>query len=306
MEDNVLPEKLRLTRQIFWFFICWFGGSIFGMLFMQTIASGLGIGDFQYLIEKIKAGEFLERINSVKIVSMAGHFATYTLSSLSFAYLIHKAAFPKYLILDKSPGILSIPLIIIAMAAVYPLALWVAYLNINMLPHHLVAEDTLQFEQKLMLMNSVGDLVFNLLLLGLIAGVGEELLFRGILQRFIAQYSKNLHIAVWGTAILFSMIHFQPEGFIPRFLLGALLGYLSVWTGSLWASILGHVSFNSIQVLLFYFLADADKSGSIYQKPDFSIGFTIFITGISIFVCFVLWKTNRKKALKPSEYSVIS
>jgi membrane protease YdiL (CAAX protease family) len=197
-------------------------------------------------------------------------------------------------------------LIIICLIAVYPLALWIAYININLLPEHLVAEDTLVFEQRLMQMNSVGDLLLNLLLLGFVAGIGEELLFRGVLQRFIAQYSKSLHVAVWGTAILFSLIHFQPEGFVPRFLLGALLGYIFVWTGNLWASIIGHISFNSIQVLLFYYVVDIKKMESVYQKPDFSIVFTLLSILIFIFACFALWKLNEAQSLKESDYIEIS
>jgi len=275
-------------------------------LMMQTIAASLGVGDFTHLLTKIKEGEFLEHINTVKIVSMVGHFCSYTVSTIAFAYLIYRQAFPKYLLLTKSPGILNIPLIIISLIAVYPIALWIAYLNINLLPEHLVAEDTLLFEQRLMQMNSVGDLLLNLLLLGFIAGIGEELLFRGVLQRFIAQYSKNLHIAVWGSAMLFSLIHFQPEGFVPRFLLGVLLGYIFVWTGSLWASIIGHVTFNSAQVLLFYYVVDIRKMESVYQKPDFSIAFTLLSSLIFIFACFLLWKLNKERALKKSDYIEIS
>jgi membrane protease YdiL (CAAX protease family) len=135
------------------------------------------------------------------------------------------------------------------------------------------------------------------MLLGLVAGIGEELLYRGVIQRLIGNYAKNMHLAVWATALVFSITHFQPEGLLPRFLMGAFLGYLCVWTGSLWSSIIAHISFNSIQVFIFYNFIDSEKIGSIYQKPDFSILLTIILTGIFIFASFLIWKINIKRQL---------
>jgi membrane protease YdiL (CAAX protease family) len=197
--------------------------------------------------------------------------------------------------------LINIPLVIIAIIAVYPAALWIAYMNINILPSSMIAEDTLMFEQRLMQMNSQTDLLLNILLLGFVAGVGEELLYRGVIQRLISQYNSSFHFAVWTTALLFSITHFQPEGFIPRFLMGAFLGYLFVWTGSLWASILAHICFNSIQVFIFYYFVDQKKIGSIYEKPDFSPILSIILLGIFIFASFLIWKINKGRQLKIEE-----
>jgi hypothetical protein len=161
----------------------------------------------------------------------------------------------------------------------------------------MIAKDTLLFQQRLMQMNSPTDLLLNIVLLGLVAGIGEELLYRGVIQRLIGNYAKNMHLAVWATALFFSITHFQPEGLLPRFLMGAFLGYLCVWTGSLWSSIIAHISFNSIQVFIFYCFIDSEKIGSIYQKPDFSLLLTIILMGIFIFASFLIWKINRKRQL---------
>ena len=153
-----------------------------------------------------------------------------------------------------------------------------------------------------MQMNSAFDLMLNIILFGVIAGIGEELIFRGIIQKYIAQYFKNVHFAVWATAFFFSMIHFQPEGFIARFLMGALLGYVFVWTGSLWASISGHVTFNSLQVLLFYIVANTKEVANSYQKPDFPVWLSILFAGIIIFAVYILRKINNKKFLISNNY----
>jgi membrane protease YdiL (CAAX protease family) len=293
-----MPNKLLVLLETFWLFCCWFGGALLGAMLMQLTASAFGIGNWQNLISEIKAGAALEHINTIKIISIVGHLSAYSLPALVFALIIKGKKFHSLLLLDKNPGFRNIPLIIIAILCVYPAVLWIAYLNINLLPAHMIAKDTLIFEQRLMQMNSPTDLLLNIVLLGLVAGVGEELLYRGAIQQLFARFGRNIHLAVWATALLFSITHFQPEGLIPRMLMGAFLGYLCFWTGSLWSSIIAHISFNSVQVLIFYYVVDAEKLSSIYQKPDFSFLLTIILIGIFIFVSFLIWKINKGRQLK--------
>lgn len=92
--------------------------------------------------------------------------------------------------------------------------------------------------------NSVLELFFNIIIIALIPAVGEELLFRGAIQRIFGNWTKNAHLAIWISAILFSALHGQFYGFLPRMLLGAMFGYLYLWTGSLWLPILGHFTNN--------------------------------------------------------------
>ncbi|MGB0840424.1 MAG: lysostaphin resistance A-like protein [Chitinophagales bacterium] len=102
-------------------------------------------------------------------------------------------------------------------------------------------------------MDSVGDLLLNLLMIALIPAVGEELLFRGCLQQIFQKWFKNPHLAIWIAAAMFSFFHFQFYGFLPRLLIGVLLGYLFFWSGNLWYPIIGHLINNGIQVLAVYF-----------------------------------------------------
>ncbi|WMJ72484.1 CPBP family intramembrane glutamic endopeptidase [Cytophagaceae bacterium ABcell3] len=83
-----------------------------------------------------------------------------------------------------------------------------------------------------------------LLVVAILPGIGEELLFRGIIQNEMRSI-VNPHIAIWVTAILFSIIHFQFQGFLPRVALGALFGYLYYWSGNLWIPIIIHFINNS-------------------------------------------------------------
>lgn len=98
--------------------------------------------------------------------------------------------------------------------------------------------------------DTVPALLLNLLIMAVLPALGEELCFRGTCQGLFPQ--SRPHVAIWCTAILFSAIHFQFYGFIPRMLLGALLGYLLYWSGSLYLPMLAHATNNAIAVVCFY------------------------------------------------------
>ena len=122
-------------------------------------------------------------------------------------------------------------------------------------------------------MHNPVDLLINLLVIAVLPAVGEELLFRGILQKLLGQWSKNIHVGIWISAFVFSAMHAQFYGFVPRMLLGAFFGYLLVWSGSLWLPILAHFINNGSAVLFTYLFG----SGVITTNPD-KLGTTLLDT----------------------------
>ena len=89
----------------------------------------------------------------------------------------------------------------------------------------------------------------NILVIGILTGIGEEFFFRGALQRGLAWCGINPHIAIWVSAFIFSAVHFQFYGFVPRLLLGALFGYLYWWSGSIWVNSFIHALNNSLVII---------------------------------------------------------
>lgn len=107
--------------------------------------------------------------------------------------------------------------------------------------------------------NTIGGLIISVLIVGLLTGVAEELFFRGALQNLFFSTNIRKHLCVWLTAIIFSFMHFQFFGFVPRVLLGAYFGYLLWWTGSVWVPILAHALNNSMAVIAeAYFVSSTD------------------------------------------------
>ncbi|NVJ86879.1 MAG: CPBP family intramembrane metalloprotease [Algoriphagus sp.] len=96
------------------------------------------------------------------------------------------------------------------------------------------------------------ELLMGILVIGVFAGLGEELFFRGVLQPKMHLYTGSYHWGIWLTAAIFSAIHMQFYGFLPRLFLGALFGYLYVFSGSLIYPILAHIFNNSFTVLMVY------------------------------------------------------
>jgi membrane protease YdiL (CAAX protease family) len=132
--------------------------------------------------------------------------------------------------------------------------------------------------------SSVGMMLVNLLVMALLPAVCEEMMFRGWLQRVLGK-SVNYHTAIWVSAFVFSAIHFQFYGFIPRMLIGAALGYLYYYTGSLWAPIVAHFTNNAAAVVTAFLTYNG------YTSIDFDLigtGDTWYLSVVSVAVCVVL------------------
>ena len=98
-------------------------------------------------------------------------------------------------------------------------------------------------------------LLYNIFLIAVLPAIGEELIFRGVLQNIFVRWTGNIHAGILITGLLFSFIHFQFYGFLPRALLGILFGYLLYWSGSIWVPVFAHFINNAMSVILYFFIA---------------------------------------------------
>ncbi len=96
---------------------------------------------------------------------------------------------------------------------------------------------------------TVGGLIVNVLIVGLFTGLAEEMFFRAGIQRMMMTSRISPTVAIWSAAAIFSFVHFQFFGFVPRLLLGAIFGYVYWRTRSIWAPALLHGINNSIVVV---------------------------------------------------------
>jgi membrane protease YdiL (CAAX protease family) len=112
--------------------------------------------------------------------------------------------------------------------------------------------------QRFLSVQTIGGLLMNILIVGVVASVAEEIIFRGALQQFLQEWTRNGHVAVWISAFIFSAVHLQFFGFFPRLVLGALLGYLFLYTRNLWIPIFVHFINNAFVLIVSYIGRDSE------------------------------------------------
>lgn len=280
---------LEILMVIFLVLILGWGGSHVA----QLIAKSGGFG-LEELINSLADNNTLQNRNLVRFANLAIHLMSFTLPCLLLAFFVRRSKWYEYLSLDKvinsKTVLLSVLLILVAM----PFTSLTYWINMQIpLPEwaQTIEEDATAMINALLTMDSPMELVLNLLIIALVPAIGEELLFRGIFQKVLSSTLKNEHVAIWITAFLFSMMHMQFEGFIPRFLLGAILGYLFSWSRSLWLPIIAHFFFNGVQVLLKYLagdMLDNFEAGNA-DNPGWLIG--LVSLGLTIMLALHIKKT---------------
>lgn len=153
------------------------------------------------------------------------------------------------------------------------------------------------FTERLLSTHSFLILLQNLFTVAIIAALGEELFFRGIILKMIQDW-KGIALAVWLSALVFSIAHGQFFGLIPRLLMGAFLGYLLVWSRTIWLPVLAHFVNNAIIVLFFYFKSNDISFIDINTVGSGSTWWLGCLSGgASILLILVLRKVLIKKQL---------
>ncbi|HRG39110.1 MAG TPA: CPBP family intramembrane metalloprotease [Bacteroidia bacterium] len=141
-------------------------------------------------------------------------------------------------------------------------------------------------------------LLVNLFVIAFMAGLSEELFFRGMLQKVLIECFKNKHVAVWVGAIIFSAFHLQFYGFIPRVLMGAYLGYLFVWSGSLWPSIIAHTMNNGLAVFAAWLVNKGTIKDDIETVGTHNAQELIYVfisAGMVVFSLILIYRIEKRK-----------
>jgi membrane protease YdiL (CAAX protease family) len=146
---------------------------------------------------------------------------------------------------------------------------------------------------------SLNDLFISLVVIAFIPAIGEELVFRGMLQNEIFRASRNIHTAIWTSAVIFSAIHFQLYGFIPRMLLGALFGYLYYWSGNLLLPIFAHFFNNAFGVIGIYLSNNNIVDINMEEDPSFPIYIVTINVILTVGLLYYIRKHYRE-ALEPT------
>jgi membrane protease YdiL (CAAX protease family) len=185
------------------------------------------------------------------------HFTTFIVAGLGTVWLFYRGNrfragdWRDYLGLRRFPGGTMIGLAILLMLVSLPFVLYAYTINKALpLPEsfRLMEQQTTEMIKGLLRMDNGWELLANLTIIALLPAIGEELVFRGVLQQQLMRRMANPWLALVVSAAIFSFIHFQFEGFLPRLLLGLLLGWLYWQTRNFWVPVIAHFFNNALQV----------------------------------------------------------
>ena len=260
----------------------------------------LGIGHFSWITINEALAELSPQSapairNYVRSINLASHVFGFVLPVLGLAFWFYRRQMWRWLQLHRLPNwTLFIQGVLFVLVSL-PLVQFLFYINKNIpLPDWMVLTetDTNDMIVGLLTMPSFMEFAFTLLVVAIVPALGEELVFRGVAQPALRRWTGSAHAAVWITAVIFSAIHFQFQGFLPRMFLGALLGYLLVWTQNLWVPILAHFFNNALQVALGYFSPDLIQvaaSGTAAKAWSPAVGGFVAIMSL----LFTVWIGQR-------------
>lgn len=149
-----------------------------------------------------------------------------------------------------------------------------------------------------------GDLMLNLFIVAVLPAFCEEFFFRGFLQRVLMKWFKDAHLSILIAAVVFSAFHFDAVNFLPRFLLGAMLGYLFYWTGSLWLPIIAHFLHNA-QIVLLMFVVNNVKGTSGLGDMDGSLSVSSFHLILSVALTGLLLLSIYRRYMSVKDYRLL-
>lgn len=233
-------------------------GALFGSLLGIVISSLAYDLPLSRLLNGTDSGTSL---SVARIIQICGQIGIFILPVLIYSLLVHHSplrdlGFKNF---QKSIFLFSgILLMIFSLPLINLLSEWNEAIK---LPESLTSieqwmkdkeEQAAALSEQFLNVTSISGLLFNLFMIALLPAIGEELLFRSVLQTLFQKLFKNAHVGIIVSAILFGLMHFQFYGLFPRILLGLFLGYLFFWSGSIWVSMAMHFFNNGVAVFVYW------------------------------------------------------
>lgn len=277
------------------------GGVVFGLLAIVIVLMMYGLGIVSHL-DLVLSGD-AKYIDGLKVIQILSSIGTFILPPMVLAWTERQKVNQFYSF--KRPKFTLIVIVLAIMIVSMPFMEWTVIWNQKMvLPDFLRRIEEWMKEKEaiaakmtmqLITVRSNFDFIVNLIMIAVIPAIGEELTFRGGVQRSLNRAFGNPHLAIWLCAIIFSAIHVQFYGFIPRMLLGAGFGYLYYYSGSIWYAMLAHFINNAYAVCAAFYM---QKHNMPLDKADEPIGFAWYGYLISAIITIALFKFFKDSATR--------
>lgn len=249
-----------------------------------------------------------ESIRVLKYFQVVQSIGIFIVPPFILGWLFH-GKIAEYLNLNKTVSFSSVLLVLVLSFAASPFVNFIGEINANMqFPGWLAgvenwmknAEDKATvLTEAFLKVETMGGLLFNIFMIAFLPAIGEELLFRGVIQRIFTNWTRNYHWGIWISALLFSALHMQFYGFIPRLFLGVLFGYLLVWSGSMWLPIIAHFINNAVAVVAMYMIDKKLLSPEIEEIGTTSDSYYLAAVSLVLIVVFMLMIKRQNTEVNP-------
>ncbi len=307
-KQPILESLTPFTRLLFsiLLIISCFAVSFFIGLLLAGPLFGVNIADFISAMSDYSNEKTIRLLQYFQVIQSVGLFIIPTLLA---GYFFERSSV-RYLCLDKSSRWPAYLITLALMFAFLPFINWMVTVNEAMkLPSFLsgiedwmkaTEEEAAALTEAFMKMPTFGAFLFNMLMIALLPAIGEELLFRGLFQKLLREWLGNIHVAIFISAILFSAMHMQFYGFLPRMMLGVIFGYLFYWSGSLWVPIFAHFINNGAAVIFAYLSQKGVLSGDYENFGATENGLLILLSGVAVTGLMYLIYRSRPHPLTSS------
>lgn len=267
----------------------------FNFTFFHLPLTHINIGDLRQNPASIMAA---------KMIQIASQFGLFILPAIALAYLTSnnlKKGLSISTPINIKVAVLAVISTLLAIPFINLLAQWNTSWHLpsflenteNWMRSKQAASD--QLMELILVMDSPFEISINILMMAILPAIGEELLFRGAIQKILIGWLKNPHIAILVTAIFFSAFHMQFLGFFSRMLLGMLFGYLFYYSKNIWTAIFAHFT-NNMLALVLAIVYGAEMSEESFENPYSPL---LIAFSISTFMTsgFLIWVYQKKQPI---------
>ena len=313
MMKGLFADSSPFTQLIMLAFCMVTGFLLFTLTGILLAPLVLGIS-FAEMMDVFSSGAAVHHLNLMRYLQVLQGIGLFIVPAFFAAYLFTGTKEPStnatandYLGLKQTAPSIKYGLVLLLMLAALPCINFLAALNeMIVFPESLsaleqklktLAEDLGQLTKMFLTVEHPGGMFFNIFMMAILPALGEELIFRGLLQKIFTRWTGNIHVGIIISGFLFSLMHRHFYQFFPIWLLGIMFGYLLVWSGTLWLPILAHFVNNAVAVSVSYMI----HKGMISDKiEEFGAAWhDVPVTVVAAAVCaFLLWKMYKNRINK--------
>ncbi len=273
------------------------------LLMFLLVICFIGAAGTNYLLGKVLAGRDAA---ALRIGAVVQDLILFIVPALATALIATRRP-AALLCLQQRPSpvilVLAAAVMIAAIPALEVVIFWNAHLDFSFLGSSVEqilrsVEDASAAAMAVLLGDgSPASFIVNILIVGIAAGFSEELLFRGTIQRLLRCAGLGPHVAIWTTALVFSAVHMQFYGFVPRLLLGAYFGYLLYWSRSIWVPIFAHALNNTIYVITAWLHVRAGGGAADTDATLWPVAAAIISAALTTALLWLIYRRAAKSQL---------